>query len=73
MPEVNAFLWVNDPAAERSAFNPVFNRSEATEMNNANAQQASRSANTVFHEFTWGPVEVRDGVFVVAGKKKGKA
>lgn len=67
---VNAFLWVNDPTAESSHFGTVFTHNEATEMNGANAQQFSRAANDMFGEYTWSPLQVRDGVYVVAGTTK---
>jgi hypothetical protein len=63
---------VNDPTAGASALNPVFNATEATEMNGANAQQFSHGANDMFNEYRWGPVEIRKDVFVVAGKTRKK-
>lgn len=63
---VNEFLWVNDPTAEGSLLSQAFERSRATEMNGANAQQFSRAANDMFGEYTWSPLEVRTGIYVIA-------
>ena len=74
MPDAyKAYLWVADPAAEGNHLGPVFSPTEATKMNSANAQQFSRAANDMFHEYTWGPVKVGDEVYLVAGKNKAPA
>jgi hypothetical protein len=67
---VNAFLWVDNPAAAGSQLTQVFTRAEATEMNGANAREFSHAANDMFSEYRWEPVEIRQGVYVVAGKSR---
>lgn len=50
----------------------VFDRHEAAEMNNANAQQIMRTATYHYPEYVWNTVEVRHGVFIVEGDEKSK-
>jgi hypothetical protein len=63
-------LVINAHRAEGSLLRPAFERSDATEMNGANAQQFSRAANDMFGEYSLNRLEIRTGLYVVVGITK---